>query len=209
VPDSNVRPAWRRAAVSARGARRSALARLLLYIEEHASKLDRKLLLLLFTASLSSACIIPLGPEFQDPSGAPNSPPRLVSVSPDQGTTVTKDPATFSVTLSDNNVGDPLFVRWIVEYPPFNDINTKSPQDDEIPPPQDGSLVRRPVSFEPNCFKLNVTTSTHQITAAVSDSRFIGGSQSTESDLLLTEDGLRPALVNWTLIKNCQGGTSP
>src|SRR5437870_8232998 len=107
VPDSNVRFASRVAAESSRVAGHSMLARLLLFVLDHISKLDRKLLLLLF-ASPMSACIIPAGPQFQDPAGVPDSPPFLLAVSPDEGSTTTKD--TFTVTPSDINVGDDLYV---------------------------------------------------------------------------------------------------
>ena len=86
-------PRGARAAQSARAAGRSALARLLLFVLDHVSKLDRKLLLLL-VASPMSACIIPVGPEFQDPPGVPDSPPFLWMASPDEGTTVMSATAT-------------------------------------------------------------------------------------------------------------------
>src|SRR3954467_10422154 len=105
VPDSNVRPARRGAGESTRAAGRSLLARLLLFVRAHISQLDRKLLLLLF-ASPMSACIIPAGPEFQDPPGVPDSPPVLLGESPDEGSTTTKDAPEFTVTPSDINVGD-------------------------------------------------------------------------------------------------------
>src|SRR4051812_34452857 len=117
VPDINVRPPRRAAGQSTRAAGRSVLARLLLFVRDHIAKLDRKLLLLL-VASPMSACIIPAGPEFQDPPGVPDSPPMLLSVSPDFGSTTTKDGPMFMVQPTDVNVGDDLYVLWLTEYPP-------------------------------------------------------------------------------------------
>src|SRR3954469_22246342 len=117
VPDINVRPPRRAAGQSTRAAGRSVLARLLLFVRDHIAKLDRKLLLLL-VASPMAACIIPAGPEFQDPAGVPDSPPFLLGESPDEGGTITKDPPVFTVTPSDVNVRDDLFLLWLTEYPP-------------------------------------------------------------------------------------------
>src|SRR5450432_1643876 len=52
----------------------------------------------------TSACIIPLGPDFQDPVAEPNDPPFFESASPDFGSIVTPpatSPLTFAVTLTD------------------------------------------------------------------------------------------------------------
>src|SRR4051794_367187 len=103
VPDINVRPPRRAAGQSTRAAGRSVLARLLLFVRDHIAKLDRKLLLLL-VASPMSACIIPAGPEFQDPPGVPDSAPILWMASPDEGTTVVSETPTFSVTVIDYNL---------------------------------------------------------------------------------------------------------
>src|SRR3954465_8419769 len=152
VPDSNVRPPRRAAGESTRAAGRSLLARLLLFVAGHISKLDRKLLLLL-VASPMSACIIPAGPEFQDPPGVPDSPPYLVSESPDEGTVVVSANATFVVTPGDFNVGDTIYVRWITEFPPLvpPPSGTVFVTTDERGPSADGSFIRAPVTFSPNC----------------------------------------------------------
>src|SRR5436190_13153829 len=135
IPDSNVRPARGVASEGARAAVRSVLARLLLFVLEQVSKLDRNLLLLL-VASPMAACIIPAGPEFQDPAGAPDSPPYLWTESPDEGTTVVSGTPTFSVTPGDPNVTDKIFVKWITEFPPFipSPNGTLDLRPDELPP---------------------------------------------------------------------------
>src|SRR5512138_2536925 len=118
--DNNVRPWRQRFAATARRARPSPLARLLLLPLE-LFQLDRKLLLL-FAASLMPACIIPVGPEWQDPSGEKNLSPQIVGWAPVIGTDVvpTDDngiaTAKFTITVTDPNPGDKLFFKWIANY---------------------------------------------------------------------------------------------
>jgi hypothetical protein len=62
-----------------------------------------------------SACIIPVAPEFQDPTASPNYAPYIISLSPDFDSIVTNP--MFSVTFIDPNVDDDLHVRWLADYP--------------------------------------------------------------------------------------------
>jgi hypothetical protein len=82
VADTNVRPAWRSPAANARGTRRSGLARLLL---KPSGRLLRKLdltFLLLLAVAPTPACILPVGPDWQDPLAVPNSPPKILDPEP-------------------------------------------------------------------------------------------------------------------------------
>src|SRR5262252_2775356 len=110
-PDSNVRPARRLAAQSARATGRYALARLLLGI-------SAKLLLLSAVTSSMPACIIPVGPQWQDPDGVPNAPPEFLSWTPSpdkiQSTTFSA-PLTFTAVATDVNVADSLYTLWKVD----------------------------------------------------------------------------------------------
>src|SRR5262245_24510646 len=116
--DNNVRP-WRQVpAATSRRARRSALARLLLQLLELLQP-DRKLLLLL-AASLMPACIIPVGPDWQNPRGEPNQPPQIVMTTPESGSHFgAEGSAKFTIIVSDANVREPLFLKWLEDYPPF------------------------------------------------------------------------------------------
>jgi hypothetical protein len=170
---------------------------LLLFVRDQISKLDRKLLLLLL-ASPMSACIIPAGPEFQDPPGVPDSPPYLWMVSPDQGTTVVGAMPTFSVTPGDFNVDDPLFVKWIVDFPPYVPGVTHEATTNPLSPSADGNPIRDAATFPANCFQFNTATSTHHIAAAISDRNFDG------QGLLTSPSVVPPILVIWTWERNCQ-----
>ena len=74
---------------------------------------------LLLVATLASGCVIPWGPQFDDPE--PNHPPYVVTSSPTVGEIftlgITMQNRDISTTLSDRNVNDHLFIRWLVDYP--------------------------------------------------------------------------------------------
>ena len=199
--DKNVRPKRQAPAVTARGARRSGLARLLLQLLE-LLQLDRKLLLLL-AASLMPACIIPVGPNWQDPPGARNSPPTTLSVFPPEGSKVvgSANGNVFSVTPTDNDVGDNLWVRWITEFPPFIEGVTQVIQTDPIPASTNGAPLAVEKSFTITCPYLSASLTTHQIMAAIADAEFI--SSDNPADVLKTKNGVSQHQVVWTLEKAC------
>ena len=198
LPDTNVRPARRAAAGSARATRNSVMARLLLCLFQHVAKLDRKLLLL-FVVSPLFACVIPAGPEFQDPPGVPNAPPYVVAVSPIAGLTIASNDTFFSVTPGDINLADTIYVKWITEYPPDLTNLTKDLSTDEITPSADGSPTRRASIFVPSCTRVNPLVTTHQIMAAISDRKFVTG------QLLATESNVPPREVFWFWQQTCTG----
>jgi hypothetical protein len=198
--DTNVRFARRPPAATARGAACLLVARLLLYFLEGVLNLDRKLLLLLAVSSLS-ACIIPVGPEFQDPLGVPNSPPYLVSAMPVEGTHNVNPMVEFNVTVGDLNV-EPLFVKWVTEYPPFSgDSNTAQTQT--IDAPEDGSPNRKLAPFRPECSSLAITLSTHKISVGISDKPFV--SPEDPSNLFAAGPNAYPRVLNWVLERSCLG----
>jgi hypothetical protein len=187
-----------------RGAGRCAVARLLLFVLDEVSKLDRKLLLLLVALPMA-ACIIPAGPEFQDPAGVPNSPPFLLfAASPPEGMTVVDTTPTFSVTASDLNVNDHIWIKWITEYPPYSG-STKAPEPTHISPSDDGSQLHMPDVFRPTCIQLNIALSTHKVMAAISDREFVHSDD--PADLLTTMSDVPPIQVVWTWQKSCPGGS--
>jgi hypothetical protein len=201
VADNNVGPRRQIPAATARRARRSSLARLLLQLPE-LPQLDRKLpVLLLLAASLTPACIIPVGPDWQDPVGRPNQKPTILSTTPPVGSRVTT--ATFTVELSDPD-DEMLSVKWFADFPPF--VQQVSTVDENpIANPNPGSLVTAPKTFF--CVTgLSANLTTHQIMAAISDRPFIEGD---DVDPLATTDGVMPIQLVWTLDKACQGQQAP
>ena len=184
-PDSNVRPARRLAAQSARATGRYALARLLLGI-------SAKLLLLAAVTSSMPACIIPVGPDFQDPEGLPNYPPEILNPDPTWGQnatgTATATP-TFSLTLFDQNADDTMYLRWIVD-------GMRS--GDDLPIPSGATM--HPESRSIGCFDVHDrNAAVHTIIAVVGDRPL------SISDLLAVAD---PSIgkanhMNWQLNLNC------
>jgi hypothetical protein len=196
--DTNVRPRRQAPVVTARGARGSGLARLLLPLLE-LLQLDRKLLLV-FAASLMPACIIPVGPNWQDPPGEKNAPPFVRSPMPIGGVRTAAIAPMFSVTPGDVNVRDPLFVRWITEYPDFNG-STIIAFDDPIDPAPDGSETRRPSIFPVSCAQVNRDITTHPITAAISDRPFV--QFNSPNDLLAVQTPTDLTIITWFWERAC------
>src|SRR6188474_351776 len=119
VADINVRPGWRSPAASARGTRRWGLARLLLkQLGRLLRKLDLTFLLLLAVAP-TPACIIPVGPDWRDPYGAPNAPPQIFVLSPAPDTVAVTatptNPFVFRIVVTDVNVTDSLEIKWLID----------------------------------------------------------------------------------------------
>ena len=75
--------------------------------------------------SFFSGCVVPLSPDFQDPSPVPNYSPHLVNSDPFAETTGLRPPQTFKVEVADPNSGDLLYVRWVSDYPPFTQADSK------------------------------------------------------------------------------------
>jgi hypothetical protein len=193
VADTNVRPAWRSPAANARGTRRFGLARLLL---EQLGRLLRKLdltFLVLFAVAPTPACILPIGPEWQDPVGNPNAKPRILNPDPFWGAEVTgvpNDPPNFEFYVIDAN-GEDLDIQGFVDGPNrFLDTtagNTRVPQ----------RIAKTIV-----CADLDRTLVRHNIIVGVTDSLFVvDGSD----NVLRTKDNEEPAIVTWQLTMTCQG----
>lgn len=128
-------------------------------------------------AALAGACVIPVGPKFEDDT---NLPPYIVSARPTIGSTASAgpmgEPPTFSVVVADPNVNDTLFVRWIVDYPPFNVNLTGTPASFEVAPT--GELTRADavaLRFTPECIFNGITRglSRHSLTLTVADRPFL------------------------------------
>ncbi len=192
---------WRAPATTARRAGGSLLARLLLHFRNHLYKLDRKPLLLLLAASLTPACIIPVGPDFQDPLSTANSPPYVVAMEPPAGTITVNATAVFSVTPADANVLDTLYVKWVTEYPPFSPTETHGIPPRDIPPTGNGSVNRPTQTFQPGCSSIASTRTMHQIQVGISDSPFL--STEDPNDLFATTDSSKAYIVTWFLIRSC------
>jgi hypothetical protein len=139
-PDTDVgetAPAYARAP---RGACAGGLARLLL-------STSRKVLLvsLLFA---SSACIIPVVPDFEDPPAAQNFPPQILEPNPSFGIAIGN---TFSARLLELNPTDSLHVRWIADIQPDGSTNRSLRGGGDHLPNKDGQALDVPTRVEVSC----------------------------------------------------------
>ncbi len=122
------------------------------------------------------ACVIPVGPEWTDPAG--NWPPTIHSANPPVGSVlaydaVTATPLVVEVTLADQNRHDDLYVRWLIDYPPF--VAAVSRLAYETTQPHGTEIVRPLLSFAPSCADDQIATgfSNHRLLLAASDRPFL------------------------------------
>jgi hypothetical protein len=119
------------------------------------------------------ACVVPVGPEFE--STAANYPPTVLSSNPGIGDIFAQAPTgdlrEISAILSDQNVEDPLFVRWLVDYP---GVDSGSPQlVRELTVAPSGMAVRPSVRIRPRCDDLGLRGGIHRLVMSASDRRYL------------------------------------
>jgi len=127
----------------------------------------------MFTAL--SACVLPIGPEFEDPPAVANFQPFVVSVDPDAETTqqILAKPPKFKIQVSDPNPGDKLTVRWVANYPLYVQNATYLVGDSQemaLPPEPEGRVTFE--SPELSCDKFPLSTE-KTLVAIVSDDGFL------------------------------------
>ncbi len=118
-------------------------------------------------ALFAIGCVLPVGPEFQDPE--PNVPPSIFVATPPSGEILLPG-QTISVSVRDPNLSDTLYVRWLVDYPPARS-QTALADKETIVPPQNMDPVRILRAIVPDCDLHNIASgfSTHQWMLAVAD----------------------------------------
>ncbi len=164
-------------------------------------------------------CVIPVSPEFTDPPVAQNYPPELLADTA-QPPFLTETPLTrFSVTVTDPNVGDDLYVRWYVDYPPFSPSFTRAlfAPITTIFHRADGAQQFMPIEMIVDCTRdvLSSAIPQHQIAVLVGDRDFAPeASDLTQlkdpTMLTMLKDGSHAVVGGWFLDKQCPGdGTTP
>lgn len=192
--DMDVGPAPPALPAKSHGAPAWRLARLLL----HSVHLFRLAVLLL----PMSACIIPVGPKFRDPSGAPNSPPFVRSTMPPEGDTLVAGLAqVFIVSASDNDAEDDLHFRWLIDsgHTDPNVPRTFPPQTVERSQNGGPLNVRETEVFE--CSQLSPAITVHKIAVVISDREFVIG----DPDPTAVIGDTQTETVTWTWVaSDCQ-----
>jgi|tagenome__1003787_1003787.scaffolds.fasta_scaffold20891894_2 hypothetical protein len=163
-----------------------------------------------------SACIIPVAPNFQDPPSVPDAPPYLFNFQPaSPGNIVTipgADVVTFSANVTDIDVGDKLYYRWVLNYPPFKDGVTKPLNAGDISPLLDGRPINMPLPQMISCTYIGrPSEGAHQLELIVADRAFSNAADLKAENLLdsLPEDS--PGFVvraTWTIVASCSAVAS-
>lgn len=115
-------------------------------------------------------CVVPLAPDFEPEQ---NQPPFLVSVTPPIGAAIVDPVAKFEVTVEDPNRTDDLYLRWLIDYPPFNQNVTRNTEY-MLPSSGPGSPNQHVVRLAPRCDQpvLSPALTTHRLMLVVSDRPF-------------------------------------
>jgi hypothetical protein len=152
---------------------------------------------------LGAGCVVPVGPQWSDPEK--NYPPTIRFAEPSVGSILDMGidsgvPLSVQVGLSDQNTADKLYVRWIIDYPPYADGQTHIAMSAILPPT--GQPERDTIAFSPSCTDDQIahSSSTHRLMLAASDRPFLD--DATEPDAV-PPGNLRIEAV-WVFSLACQ-----
>lgn len=154
---------------------------------------------------LTSACVVPIGPQFQDPPAAQNFAPTITDSFPPNGEIVmTKN---FRVTVSDPNLADFLHVRWIADYPPYGP-NSRLLAAPDLPNSATATTpLRQETSITVDCLSSNLSLGLmqHQIMVIIADRPFLTD-DNLPQDRKLTSlpDDAGHVEAHWTLQLECK-----
>jgi hypothetical protein len=150
-------------------------------------------------AALAGGCVIPVGPHFDDPED--NYPPYVVTSNPAVGDIFTPGDREITVTLSDQNLNDNLYIRFLMDYPGSETARLLLPAT--LPPT--GVLERGAVRVQPRCGEVGVGPGQHRLMMAVADRPFLntfaGDDVDPEAPLDSVPEGAKRIRVFWVL--NC------
>jgi hypothetical protein len=189
--DSNVGRRRPSSAPDARAASLPSLARLVLFSAG-------------MVALLAAGCVIPVGPQFQDPLAAENLQPVIIGSGAANGSVVTAVSSyEFWVVITDPNVGDPLYVMWSSDYPPQS-AETRFSEPTWYAPRADGQPLNERPSYTFDCKKLAAHhLNSHRIRVAVADRPFVPPELAGGNLEQVEAGGSLPAVATWILNLPC------
>jgi len=121
-------------------------------------------------------CVVPVGPAWTDPPD--NYPPTIHSAQPPVGSVLAPTPTagaslTVEVALADQNTDDDLFVRWLIDYPPYEPGVSRLAHP--TTQPGGGEIVRPLLVFAPSCGDDQIAPgfNNHRLMIVVSDLPFL------------------------------------
>jgi hypothetical protein len=162
-----------------------------------------------FVVAMSS-CIVPVAPEFEP---EPNSPPYIYKADPPVGTKLVQRDATkppiFSVTLADQNLDDSIYVRWIVDYPPYDSENTRLIVRRTLAASVNGKPQRDETTTDSiSCTLVSKNITAHRIALVYSDRKLFeeDDPRITNSDFRLSTgcDGCFVQTITWSFDMTCK-----
>ena len=156
------------------------------------------------------ACIIPVAPDFQDPVSSPEVAPWIHDPVPVFNSSVSVDPkhpGVITVQVTDPNIGDQLYQRWIVNFPETNPtLQTVTVLDSTI---SRGDLPTGVAETTVHCGdSWTLNPAEQQIELIVADGPFADTSQHDE----VGDPSTERAYASWNLFFQCPSdstGTSP
>ncbi len=152
-----------------------------------------------------SACIIPVGPKFQDPPGSPNYAPYVVSATPDFGSVVSiVTSLRFEVTVTDPNVEDDLYFRWVADYPKYT-TSTRRLGDEIQSNSTDGTPLLNDITIDCSDDFAMTADSKHQLEVIVADRPY---QPSTDNQLDEVEPPGFVVHTSWGFEITCQSPPS-
>jgi hypothetical protein len=160
----------------------------------------------LLAAALTGGCVLPIAPEFVEER---NLSPFVVDVRPAVGTVVTDLNARFDVTVEDPNRNDTLFVRFLIDYPPFSTELTRAQPLQPLPSQGPDLPNRQVIAFQPSCqlHTISPTITRHQLMLVVSDRPFIDPAPDSSPATRRLDDTPADAFairLAWTFDKECR-----
>jgi hypothetical protein len=207
IHDTNVRVVPETRPPGRRTARRWRLARLLLSRTVGVAGLAALL-------SPMPACITPVAPDFQDPAAFPQVAPWIHDEGPTFGHVVSvvagKDAVKFSVQVTDLNVTDHLYSRWVLNPPaPDSDSDPSlqtvilSSQEEHMKLLSTVWLVEQDIGCLPVGETWKTNSLAQQLELIVADGLFVDP-EFDSVDPLKT----RKSYANWTIHLECSGAAA-
>ena len=163
---------------------------------------EHHLLALLTVLLAISGCVVPIGPEWTDPER--NQPPTISYATPPIGSVLDFSASGnaamgLEIGLADQNTRDTLYVRWIIDYPPYVDGQSHPALPQALP---GGDQILRPtIRYAPNCSDQAISHdfSNHRLLLAVSDRPFRDDPQVLD----LVQDGNYRVEASWSFTLSC------
>jgi hypothetical protein len=147
--------------------------------------------------------VLPIGPEFEPER---NMPPFVIRAEPAIASIVRNQDQVFQVTVEDFNRLDDLHVRWLIDYPPFNENITRTALAISVGARGPDMPNQHMLSFKPECVNLiSPTVDQHTLLLVISDRPFVEDTVGMGGERIL--DQIRPGAfrlpLSWSFEKDC------